>query len=261
MSGDPKCLACEVLQEQGYRPEWGCTRRPGCVRADMGNPITEQHQSVTSPTAAGKEGGADIVERLRAKYAEMQRDRIEYLEDEITRLRATHDARVAELLAANTREVERRRQAERERDDAIENGAVQTPKLRNGVEMAVVQRAGRSAHSSAPRFDLVAHLHRQRAFSERTFGPGARTKGVVDHIRKELTEIEADPTDIMEWVDVIILAFDGAWRAGWEPEAIVAAIVAKQTRNEGRAWPDWRTADPDKAIEHDRSAENGCGNG
>jgi hypothetical protein len=90
-------------------------------------------------------------------------------------------------------------------------------------------------------FDLVAHLRRQRAFSEKTFGPGARTKGVIDHIRKELAEIEADPADI-----------DGAWRAGWEPEQIVKAIVAKQTKNEGRQWPDWREADPDAAIEHVR---------
>jgi hypothetical protein len=99
------------------------------------------------------------------------------------------------------------------------------------------------------------HLHRQRRFSERTFGPGARTQGVIDHIRKELTEIEADPADFMEWVDVIILAFDGAWRAGWEPEAIVQAIVEKQTRNEARQWPDWRTADPNAAIEHIRSPQ------
>ena len=38
------------------------------------------------------------------------------------------------------------------------------------------------------------------------------------------------------------------------PEQIAAAIVAKQTKNELRKWPDWRTADPNKAIEHDRSA-------
>lgn len=42
------------------------------------------------------------------------------------------------------------------------------------------------------RFDLIAHLHRQREFSARAFGPGART------------------------------------------------------------WPDWRTAEPGKAIEHVR---------
>ncbi len=104
-------------------------------------------------------------------------------------------------------------------------------------------------------FDLVAHLLRQREFSARTFGPGARTKGVIDHIRKELAEIEAAPDDITEWVDVIILAFDGAWRAGWEPADIVAAIIAKQAKNEGRLWPDWRTMSPDQAIEHVRSED------
>lgn len=103
-------------------------------------------------------------------------------------------------------------------------------------------------------FDLVAHLHRQRAFSERTFGPGARTAGVCDHIRKELREIEAAPGDTEEWVDVILLALDGAWRSGATPEQIAAALEAKQTKNEGREWPDWRTVPSDKAIEHVRPA-------
>jgi hypothetical protein len=101
--------------------------------------------------------------------------------------------------------------------------------------------------------DLVAHLHRQRAFSERTFGPGARTAGVLDHIRKELAEIERDPGDVTEWIDVVLLALDGAWRAGHEPEAIAAALAAKQAKNELRTWPDWRTADPNRAIEHERA--------
>jgi hypothetical protein len=101
-------------------------------------------------------------------------------------------------------------------------------------------------------FDLVAHLERQRDWSRRTLGPGARTTGIIDHILKELKEIEADPVDLKEWIDVVILAFDGAWRAGWSPEAIAAALAAKQIRNEQRQWPDWRTADPDKAVEHVR---------
>jgi hypothetical protein len=98
--------------------------------------------------------------------------------------------------------------------------------------------------------DLVAHLRRQRAFSERTFGPGPRTVGIVDHIRKELAEIEAEPFDLAEWIDVVILALDGAWRAGYTPEQIAAALVAKQTKNEARTWPDWRTHPSDRAIEH-----------
>jgi len=99
----------------------------------------------------------------------------------------------------------------------------------------------------------AAHLARQREFSERAFGPGSRLHGVLDHIRKELAEVEAEPSDLGEWVDVVILALDGAWRAGHEPQAIIDAIKAKQARNEARTWPDWRTAAPDKAIEHVRT--------
>lgn len=103
----------------------------------------------------------------------------------------------------------------------------------------------------------VQHLLRQRRWSEETFGPGQRTGGVLDHIRKELKEIEADPTG-KEWVDLIILAFDGIWRAGYSPEEILEAIVTKQARNEARVWPDWRNASEDIAIEHDRSVGELC---
>lgn len=99
------------------------------------------------------------------------------------------------------------------------------------------------------------HLAHQREWSREMFGPGARLLGVLDHIRKELAEIEADPTDLGEWVDVLILAFDGAWRAGWEPQQIIDAIKAKQSRNEARTWPDWRGRSEDEAIEHDRTEE------
>jgi hypothetical protein len=102
-------------------------------------------------------------------------------------------------------------------------------------------------------FDMLVHLRRQRAWSERTFGPGARTAGVLDHIRKELIKIESEPTDTSEWIDVVILALDGAWRAGASPEQIIAALQAKQAKNESRVWPDWRTAPADQAIEHDRT--------
>ena len=103
--------------------------------------------------------------------------------------------------------------------------------------------------------DLVAHLRRQRAWSDQTFGPGERTAGVIDHIRKELLEVEAAPTDTSEWIDVAILALDGAMRAGATPEQVAAALLAKQARNEARTWPDWRTMPKDQAIEHVRIEE------
>lgn len=101
-------------------------------------------------------------------------------------------------------------------------------------------------------YDLVEHLERQQDFSLRTFGPGMRTAGLIDHIQKELTEIKANPIDVTEWVDVVLLGLDGAWRAGYVPEEICQAIHAKLQRNIERAWPDWRTVEPGKAIEHIR---------
>jgi hypothetical protein len=107
----------------------------------------------------------------------------------------------------------------------------------------------------APSVIDAAYIAHQRAWSLETFGPG-RHLGVIDHIEKELVEVREDPTDLGEWVDVILLGFDGAWRAGHEPQAILDAVAAKQARNEARTWPDWRTADPEVAIEHIREVVN-----
>lgn len=120
---------------------------------------------------------------------------------------------------------------------------------------SVVGRVAPGGAVTAPAVIDAAHLARQREWSWATFGPGRRTNGVVDHIRKELVEVLADPLDLGEWVDVVILALDGAWRAGHEPQAVIDAIKAKQARNEARTWPDWRTMSDDRAIEHDRSSE------
>lgn len=106
--------------------------------------------------------------------------------------------------------------------------------------------------TSGTPFDFHAHLVRQAKFSRNTFGPGRRTQGVSDHIRKELAEIAEAPDDLEEWIDVVILALDGAWRTGASPEQIIATLKAKQAKNEARTWPDWRTADPNKAIEHSK---------
>jgi hypothetical protein len=111
--------------------------------------------------------------------------------------------------------------------------------------------------------NLIEHLKRQMVFSRAAFGPGQRTEGVSDHIRKELVEIAAEDAhhgqQAEEWVDVVILGLDGLWRSlsrdvGHEfiAEVAVRMIEAKQAINERRDWPDWRTAPIDKAIEHVR---------
>lgn len=166
-------------------------------------------------------------------------------------------------------------------------------------------------------FDIVAHLTRQHEFSIKTFGPGPRTEGVMDHITKEVAEVRAAPKDVKEWIDLLILSCDGAMRRGFRPTDVASrwtddalpmdtvqngdfigafqvaqlatvmdpdnldnwtqmirlascgalhtgisplewtiAWVAKQEKNEARTWPDWRTADPNKAIEHVRGSND-----
>ena len=95
----------------------------------------------------------------------------------------------------------------------------------------------------------AGHLANQRRWSDATFGPGTRLRGVIEHIRKELVEVEESDGDLSEWVDVIILAFDGALRSGAQPQQVIDAVKAKQAVNEARSWPDWRNFGEDQAIE------------
>lgn len=99
-------------------------------------------------------------------------------------------------------------------------------------------------------FIFLNHLQRQREWSEKTFGPARGVDGVLAHIESELKEIRQEPGDLEEWIDVVILALDGAWRAGHSPEAIIEMLQAKTKKNQERQWPDWRTAEPGKPINH-----------
>src|SRR5690606_41420186 len=89
--------------------------------------------------------------------------------------------------------------------------------------------------------DFVAHLREQREFPLRTFVPDPQTTGVIAHIRKKLEELEADPYDLEGWIDVVLLACDGAWRHGHEPEAIAAALRATLQQHKRRQLRAGRT--------------------
>ena len=97
--------------------------------------------------------------------------------------------------------------------------------------------------------NLKQHLIRQMAFSHATFGPGERTGMVIDHIRKELIEVEEANGEAEEWVDVVLLALDGMTRrlaycggpGRRDPELVADTVCnmieGKQSRNEGRNGP------------------------
>lgn len=102
--------------------------------------------------------------------------------------------------------------------------------------------------------NLIDYIRRHIKWSRATFGRGKFTIRLVRHIRKELLEIEAAPTDLEEWIDVLILGLDGAWRAGYTAEEIAAMLEAKLKKNQSRVFllPD----DPNEPAEHDRSRDH-----
>ena len=99
-------------------------------------------------------------------------------------------------------------------------------------------------------FDLLTYIDVQRAWSRTVFGDGKRAEGICKHIGKELAEIRAEPESLEEWIDVIILALDGAWRAGYSEQEIAAAMLDKQLINMHRAWP--KVTPEGEATEHIR---------
>lgn len=112
------------------------------------------------------------------------------------------------------------------------------------------------AKRSLERFDILQFIREKNTWSEATFGPGKRTAGVIAHIRSELTEIEAKPDDVVEWCDVILLALDGAFRAGFTPTQVITALIEKQAKNTRRQWPDWRTKKEGEFSSHVKGIED-----
>lgn len=103
-----------------------------------------------------------------------------------------------------------------------------------------------------PAMDSMIDVHREWALL--IFGPMTeeKRKGIIKHLRKELDEIEKDPTDPKEWIDVMILAIHGLFTLGLDGGDVLEAYADKMLDNFEREWPDWRTADPTEPLEHVR---------
>lgn len=116
--------------------------------------------------------------------------------------------------------------------------------------------------------DFQAHLTRQMAFSRATWGPGKRQRGIVEHLRKELIELEESGGAPEEWADIVLLALDGLLRSNafnnpdrpltsdGSAKAALQDILFKQSKNELRVWPNWREASQNEAIEHKRGTHD-----
>lgn len=111
--------------------------------------------------------------------------------------------------------------------------------------------------------DLTQWLETQIAWSRKTFGTEPRLEGILKHIEKEIVEVRKDPTDAKEWIDIAILALDGAWRAKQahyvsQIEAKVIATLVTETLQAKslenmfvRSWPPPGAAD--QPVEHVRA--------
>ena len=71
-----------------------------------------------------------------------------------------------------------------------------------------------------------------------TFGTIAERgpQGPLKHLKKEIEEILAAPTDLLEYVDGIFLIFDAAMRAGFTYEQILEGCWRKLEINKARQW-------------------------
>ena len=105
----------------------------------------------------------------------------------------------------------------------------------------------RDAGSVAP-VGIDALADEKARWSTKTFGTGKRTRGLLEHLRRELAEIEQSPDDLVEWVDVILLAMDGYQRHGGR--TLLEDLRKKHNINTWRTWP--APESEDHAAEHDR---------
>jgi hypothetical protein len=72
-------------------------------------------------------------------------------------------------------------------------------------------------------------------FTEKTF-PDATARSKALHMAEEAQEAAADPADVLEWADCMILLLDAARKAGFSTDDIFQAVLKKMDINKQRTW-------------------------
>jgi hypothetical protein len=99
--------------------------------------------------------------------------------------------------------------------------------------------------------NIKEYVEQQINWSKSTFADHPNLDSILSHIEEEIAEIRENPTDPYEWIDIIILALEGAWRiAGLTPEEVALYLRSKQEINSQRSWPDITTYPKGKPIGH-----------
>lgn len=86
---------------------------------------------------------------------------------------------------------------------------------------------------------LTLFLIDQKEWSERTFGPirsDPKHDEILAHILLEVEEVRANKSDPKEWIDIVLLGFEGALRTVSKPRQVADALNQKQLINFDREW-------------------------
>ncbi len=99
---------------------------------------------------------------------------------------------------------------------------------------------------------VIGLVRDQAEWSQATFGTDAERGplGALKHLEKEAREAQANPSDITEYADCLLLILDAARRAKIKPLELVKAAQAKLLVNEARIWPKPVSDEP---VEHVRT--------
>ena len=97
--------------------------------------------------------------------------------------------------------------------------------------------------------DFPSFWNAHAKWSEATFGTAAERgpMGPLKHLAKEVGEVQADPTDLMEYADCFLLICDSARRAGFTSDQLLNACWRKLEINKTRKWA---PAGANDAVEH-----------
>ncbi len=92
----------------------------------------------------------------------------------------------------------------------------------------------------------------QAEWSQATFGSDKERGpiGALKHLEKEAREAAANPSDVKEYADCLILLLDASRRAGFTLLDVVRAATEKMIENKSRQWPKPTVAD--MPVEHIR---------
>jgi hypothetical protein len=92
----------------------------------------------------------------------------------------------------------------------------------------------------------------QSEWSQRTFGADSvrGPVGALRHLQRECDEAIADPSDVIEFADCLILLLDATRRAGHTLDDLVSAAERKAEINRSRTWPSPPPVDDGRPLEH-----------